>query len=212
VVKGGGMAMKLRLIALLTVMIIIGIAISASASGYIATGLSYRAFSSDMLWTPPNWQQNLKGSLFLGLEAVPSIRLNSAVYIGYGGLAPELVVIPADPLITISARAGMDYDLLKYEKDGLYFGLGPTAGISYGNVSYGSTTGKLDFNAGVQAILSMMSGKLQLEGSASYTFRDVFVNGSFIARYNPVGSFIVFCGIDYLRRDGFVTAGVGMKF
>lgn len=206
--------MKRHLLLPAIVILVLSLALSASASGYIGLGASYRSFSSDPLWAAPAWQENLKGSLFLSLGPMPGVRVNMASYIGYGGveeLPVEVDPVPA-PIISLTARAGVDYDLIKYDKDGTYFGFGPTAGMSYGNVSFGNTSGKVDFNIGAQAFLSVLSGKLEMEGNVSYTFRDVFVNGGLMLRYNPVGPLILFAGMDYLRRDGFVSLGAGLKF
>ncbi|HOA15277.1 MAG TPA: hypothetical protein PKJ05_02990 [Bacillota bacterium] len=185
----------------------------ASASSYISAGASYRAFSSDPLWSGADWASNLKGSLFLGLGTMPGIRVNMAAYIG--GMAPPaaeaIVIEPASP-VSVSARACIDYDLLKYDKGGIYMGFGPTAGMSYGNAPYSAVSGLADFNIGAQAFLSLLSGKLQLETAISYAFRDRFVNGSVMARYNPAGAFVLFTGFEYLRRDGFVSLGAGVKF
>ncbi|HOG52717.1 MAG TPA: hypothetical protein PLT03_02480, partial [Bacillota bacterium] len=97
----------------------------ASASSYISAGASYRAFSSDPLWSGADWASNLKGSLFLGLGTMPGIRVNMAAYIG--GMAPPaaeaIVIEPASP-VSVSARACIDYDLLKYDKGGIYMGFG----------------------------------------------------------------------------------------
>ena len=57
-----------------------------------------------------------------------------------------------------------------------------------------------------------LSGKLELEGNVSYTFRDAFVNGGVMLRYNPAGSFVIYTGLDYLRRDGFAVLGAGVRF
>jgi hypothetical protein len=206
--------MKHKLLLPVILLIVLSMSLTASASGYIALGASYRSFSLDPLWTAPNWQENLKGSLFLSLGTIPGVRINLASYIGYGGLeAPPAEVDPMpSPIVSITARAGIDYDLLKYAKDGTYFGFGPTAGMSFSNVSFGATAGKVDFNIGAQAFLSLLSGKVEMEGNVSYTFRDAFVNGGFMLRYNPVGPLILFAGLDYLRRDGLVSLGAGFKF
>lgn len=206
--------MKRHLLLPAIVIMVLGAALSASASSYIGLGASYRSFSSDPLWVAPNWQENLKGSIFLSLGAMPGVRVNMASYIGYGGveaLPEEMEPVPP-PVISLTARAGVDYDLVKYDKEGTYFGFGPTAGMSYGNVSFGNTSGKVDFNIGAQAFLSVLSGKLEIDGNVSYTFRDVFVNGGLMVRYNPVGPLIIFASMDYLRRDGFVSLGAGLKF
>ena len=205
--------MKSRLLLPAIIILVLGTALSASASGYIGLGASYRSFSSDPLWVAPNWQENLKGSLFLSLGALPGVRVNMASYIGYGvveAIPEEMEPVP--PIVSLTARAGVDYDLVKYDKEGTYFGFGPTAGMSYSNVSFGDTAGKVDFNIGAQAFLSVLSGKLEIDGNVSYTFRDVFVNGGLMVRYNPVGPLIIFASMDYLRRDGFVSLGAGLKF
>lgn len=205
--------MKLRIVLPLIAIIVLALTFSASASSYIGLGASYRSFSSDELWSADNWQENLKGALHLGLGVLPGVRVNMAAYTGFGGFEalPE-EVDPSAPIISLSARAGIDYDLLKYDNAGTYLGFGPTAGISYGNVSYGAIAGKADFNMGIQTYLSLFSGKLEIEGSVSYTFRDAFVNGGVMLRYNPASSFVIYTGLDYLRRDGFAILGVGVRF
>ncbi len=205
--------MKLRIVLPLIAIIVLALTFSASAFSYIGLGASYRSFSSDELWSAGNWQENLKGALHLGLGVLPGVRVNMAVYTGFGGFEalPE-EVDPSAPIISLSAKAGIDYDLLKYDNSGTYLGFGPTAGISYSNVPYGAIAGKADFNMGIQTYLSLFSGKLELEGSVSYTFRDAFVNGGVMLRYNPASSFVIYSGLDYLRRDGFAILGVGVRF
>lgn len=205
--------MKLRIVLPLIAVIALALTFSASASSYIGLGASYRSFSSEEMWSAGNWQENLKGALHLGLGVLPGVRVNMATYVGFGGFeALPVEVDPSSPIISMSGRAGIDYDLLKYDNAGTYLGFGPTAGISYGNVSYGPVTGKADFNMGIQAYLSLFSGKLELEGNVSYTFRDAFVNGGVMLRYNPAGSFVIYTGLDYLRRDGFAVLGAGVRF
>ena len=205
--------MRLKLIAALILVALLILPAAASAKSYLALGASYRAFSSDPLWYGPDWASNLKGSMFMGLGTIPGVRLNMAAYIG--GMAPpaaEAIIIEPAPTVSVSARAGIDYDLLKYDKGGVYMGFGPTAGMSYGNAPYSAVSGLADFNIGAQAFLSLFSGKLELETAVSYAFRDRFVNGAVMTRYNPAGAFMLFGGFEYLRRDGFGSLGAGVKF
>ncbi|HNV34566.1 MAG TPA: hypothetical protein PKK63_03440 [Bacillota bacterium] len=205
--------MKYRIVFAIVVLLLLSSHSSALASNYVALGASYRAFSPDPLWTAQGWQENLKGTLSLCIGTVPGMRAGMVSYLGYSGGEPVLSGSAASgSAVSISARAGFGYDLVKYEKDGLYVGFGPAVGISYGNTSSSKTEGTADFGIGAQAICSILSGKVEIEGNALYTFKDVFVDASFFVRYNPVGPLVLFTGLDYLRRDIFVSAGAGIKF
>jgi len=205
--------MRNKFVILAVLLVLLTSSSSAIASGYVALGASYRAFSSDPLWAAPSWQENLKGSLLLCIDTVQGMRINLASYLGYGVAEPLLSEIAAsDPSVSISARAGFSYDLVKYEKDGIYVGFGPMVGISYGNTSSVATMGMADFSLGAQALCSLSSGRVAIEGSVSYAFKDAFVDGSLFVRFNPIGPLLLFTGFDYLRRDIFVSAGAGIKF
>lgn len=203
--------MKPLLVAVLIAVALLASPFASSAKGYFILGASYRSFSYDPLWDAAQWRQDLKGAVLMGLDAAPGLRLNMASYIGSAGEPPALQVAPW-PLVSLVARAGIDYDLVSYSKDGIYIGFGPAAGISYSNVSYGPVTGKADFDIGAQALFSFFSGKLEVETGLSYVLRDVFVAGRVAVRYNPVGPLVLSASLDYLRREGFVTLGVGLKF
>jgi len=205
--------MRYRFLILAVLLVLLMSSTSAVASSYVALGASYRAFSSDPLWTAPSWHENLKGSLLLCIGTVQGMRINLASYLGYGGAEPLRSGLTASsPTVSISTRAGFSYDLVRYEKDGIYVGFGPTAGISYGNMSSIATRGMADFSIGAQALCSLSSSMVAIEGSISYTFKDVFVDGSLFIRYSPIGPLVLFTGLDYLRRDIFVSAGIGVKF